>query len=272
MYHLITEYVTACLWERGGRERNEDALTVICIRTANKPVLLAAVADGVGGLSHGDAAASYIISEIRKSFIRYTQDTVSPNSDNLKHIFLRTLYSCHRHIREHDFITDKGQSGPDTTAKSASTVSLICLIGNKGIYIHSGDSRLYKINRAFMRPSGSLHPAGKDHIDSKGRLLRCIGTGAYHKPEIMRIRVKKGRALLLCTDGFYKKSDELSLTKLAYHASEEDLTALLKKISDENKRQGERDNQSAVVIKLRDNQKTAKKIMPDIRKNKGGSL
>lgn len=249
MYHRITEYVTAYLWERGGRERNEDALAVVDVNTANKHVLLAAVADGVGGLSHGDKAASYIISELRRSFIRYTQDTISPNSDIIKHIFYKTLYSCHRHIREQVFITQQIPAGSDEIQRSASTVSLLCLIGSKGFYIHSGDSRLYLIE-SRPKPRGiKIRTIGKDHTDHRGRLIHCIGTGLYHKPSADHIRVRKGQTLLLCTDGFYKKAEKQSLYALSEQRCEDRLTDVLRKISDKNIRSGERDNQSAIAIK-----------------------
>ncbi len=230
------DYDTAYLWERGLREHNEDSLTLASVITGSNRLLFAAVADGIGGLHNGEYASSHVIQALRRSFITNTH---SYNTDlkSITLLMLRTLYS------EHIFLSDHGKN---MGFNLGTTVSLLCIMGERAVYMHLGDSRLYQYSG-----TGRCSVIGHDHIYRDGRLIKAIGTGRYYHADIHRLRLRSGETLLLCTDGFYRKAD-LSGSKEAFSPFSDGGTILQEKLYNiykSNMALGEKDNQSAIVIR-----------------------
>lgn len=229
-------YDTAYLWERGVREHNEDSLAIASVVRGRERLLFAAVADGIGGLHDGEYASSHVICSLRRSFIEHTH-SYNTNLKSLTALMLRTLYS------EHIYLSDHGKrTGFDT----GTTVSLLCIKGGHAVYMHLGDSRLYRYS---VNGTGSL--IGRDHIYRDGRLIRAIGTGRYYPADIHRLSLRPGETLLLCTDGFYRRAALLAPTgeDAPFTRNRSVMCKKLYYIYERNLMLGEKDNQSAIVIR-----------------------
>ena len=142
MRQPTTTYHTAHIWERGHRQINEDSLVVMDVVSGRKHILLAVVADGIGGLSEGEYAAGYVTGQLRSYFEEYVRIRDHITLNGLARLFSRVLYNCHHHLRDY---------GSQKAIHTGTTVSILCLIGRRGIAMHIGDSRLYLINDEIRR-------------------------------------------------------------------------------------------------------------------------
>lgn len=239
MYFHTTAYHTAHIWERGHRRSNEDSLVIMDVMSGRDHILLAVVADGIGGLDGGGYAASIVTERLKRSFEEYLRRTDDITLKSLAGLFRRVLYSCHLYL---------GEYGSQHAMRLGTTVSILCLIGRRGIAIQVGDSHLYLIGDRIRK-------IGRDHTDSNGHLNRCIGSGTYHRIPIIKLRLNKYDTALLCTDGFYRRG-YTQMDSLFRHThghdvmSESSLSAALGSIRDYAYRHGECDNMSAVAVSV----------------------
>lgn len=239
MLRKTTTYHTAHIWERGSRSTNEDSLVIMDVVAGREHILLAVAADGIGGLDKGGYAGSYVAGQIKETFTDYVRQRDKVNLRGLCRMLMRTLYNCHNYLRDY---------GDKHAIHLGTTINILCLIGRRGIAISVGDSHLYLIGHHVKQ-------LGRDHIDSRGHLNRCIGSGTYHRIQLIKLRINKYSEAILCTDGFYR----LGACKLSSFADnnrahvcmgEDKLNAHLKHIGDYVIRHGEKDNISAIAISV----------------------
>ena len=232
-----TVYHTAHIWERGRRRSNEDSLVIMDVVAGRDRILLAAVADGIGGLEKGGYAGSYVTGQIKEAFTDYVRARNKVNLGGLCRQLMRTLYNCHLYLRDY---------GNTHAIHLGTTVSILCLIGRRGIAINVGDSRLYLIGHHVKQ-------LGRDHIDSKGHLNRCIGSGTYHRIQIIKFRLNNFSKAILCTDGFYRLGAErlcafADINRARINIGEDKLHTMLTDIGNYVISHGESDNISAIAI------------------------
>ena len=229
-------YDTAFLYEKGGRQINEDSLALMDVLTGSSHMLLAVVADGIGGLKNGDYASSYTVRRLKVCFENTSLSERSSDINYLARCFKKELYKCHMHLIKTSKACVDG---------CGTTLTLLCLIGKRGITVNVGDSHLYHIHRR------SIKLIGRDHTDRFGRLTRCIGRGTYHRIRIHRIRVGKDDTFVLCSDGFYRLGEQ-SIRELALSREKKIDEPLLSDCLDRAFKHitsaGERDNISAITV------------------------
>ena len=239
-------YEYAILREGGRRATNEDCALLLDITSASVNYVLAVVADGIGGLDMGEYASSHVSTALRNAFTEYTRKYAAPKLSSLKSLILRTLYKCHRQLSEY---------GAANGIRLGTTASILCIRGRKGLYIHTGDSRLYGIRPTYPPVHSSLYKSvrlyGHDHADSNGRLLSCIGTGNMIRPDVIPLHISNHETLLLCTDGFYKRGEYRfpDIGSLNIAAYDNTLSGTLNSIYRYNLSMGENDNQTAIAIR-----------------------
>ncbi len=234
-----TTYHSAHIWEKGYRASNEDSLALLDVVSGQDHILLAVVADGIGGLKGGGYAASYVTDRLRQSFMEYVKRADRITFAGLSRLFKRILCSCHMYLKDY---------GSRNAIRLGTTVSILCLIGRRGIAIQIGDSHLYLIG-------DRIRQIGHDHIDQNGHLNRCIGSGTFHRIQIINFRINKDDIALLCTDGFYRRGYHHmnALTRPRRQkgsVSDSALLYVLGNIRDCAYKAGERDNMSAVAVSV----------------------
>ncbi len=239
MHFYTTAYHTAHIWERGHRSSNEDSLVLMDVVSGRDHILLAIVADGIGGLDRGGYAAGIVTERLKRAFEDYIRRTDDITLRGLAGLFSRVLFSCHMFLLEY---------GSSNAIRLGTTVSILCLIGRRGIAIQVGDSHLYLIGDRIRK-------IGHDHIDPNGHLNRCIGSGTYHRMPIVKLKFNKKDTALLCTDGFYRRGYE-QFDSVFRHIrnkrdmSESSLSTALGSIRDYAYGHGERDNMTAIAVKV----------------------
>lgn len=177
----------------GGRKVNEDCV-YLCEQNDG---VTAIVADGLGGMEHGDRASRIAVKTVASAL---SMEYVS--SDRLNEAVQQA----------NDAIFNDKKSG-----EMASTVAVLWINDKIACVSHVGDSRIYQIR------DGRIIYQSKDHSVSqmavmvgeitqseirghkdRNRLVRALGAAQPAKPDTTTLDVMTGDAFLLCTDGFWE--------------------------------------------------------------------
>lgn len=170
------------------RHRNEDAALTIRRESPFGPVVLAVVCDGVGGLSHGDMAASITVWTFRACFQCCDIKQIGTN-------FLReTMSRADRAVRT--FAEKRG-------VRMATTCTAILICGKKVHILHIGDGGVYRKGWRWRRMT-PVHQVV--HADGT-YLSRAIGCVPLRQAFTLSRRVYRGSRWLLCSDGFMNRTD-----------------------------------------------------------------
>lgn len=165
-----------------GRQRrnNEDRFRVCALadpRAPEAPVLLAILADGMGGHQAGEVAAELAVTMV-EAFVLEHGDSLSPPS---------LLFEALRHASQ--VIYEQAQRNPDQTGMGATCA---CAWIQKGrLYIANvGDSRVYLIRRGQSQRLSVDHTWVQEALDN-GWITR---EEALHHPQAHMIRQFLGSA------------------------------------------------------------------------------
>ena len=175
------EFICNYIWEKNSRTKNEDALSLLHVIKEKREYLLAVVCDGIGGLSEGENASSFVADSLGKELLRLLESNKSISMVKWRNAFLRKIYKCHHMLEAY---------GKERGIRLGTTVSMVFLRGNRGWIFHVGDSAVFFGRRKLKRRTG---------IDrtKQGALKSAIGPGQIPKIECKRIRVKRGSVILL---------------------------------------------------------------------------
>ncbi len=239
------KWQSAVYWNRGqSRPVNEDSLVCISALTRRGRVVMAAVCDGMGGHAAGEWVSGLLIEELVNWFYDF---------------FLRALqkkkpaYIIRRSIERKVFQIDEicKETAGKKEISMGSTLSLLVLWEKQFFLWQLGDSRIYRIRRKHIRQ------LTEDHVTEQHRLTKCVGSFGFYKPDFLHGKVRKGDAFLLCTDGFWQRTDKKELRAVLSErrdgrreapAQEERMERRLKELGEAALRRGEEDNLSAIYI------------------------
>ena len=231
--------ISGVYWEKGKRASNQDSVMLQQVMTSRGRVLLAAVSDGIGGLSEGETASGYILEKLSSFFydqvVRLVgrQKGVAP----LKRCMLRCFYQINQDLNAYAKVKE---------IRLGATVSVLLVWKRRYMIVHLGDSRIYQCG------SKGLKVLTRDHSESRG-LLKCLGSFGFQYPDMYCGRVWGEKGFLLCTDGFFRRMSEREAGEvLSPSEIKEELQAerRLKSLGEAVLKKGEADNCSAVYVKV----------------------
>jgi PPM family protein phosphatase len=223
--------------DNGGFIHNKDGL------------LLAIVADGMGGHQAGDIASLMTI-EILSEKWRETESLGTPTSIEA---WLKTAVTdVNAQILEHS------TKNPQCQGMGTTLVAVVCT-SSFITYAHIGDSRAYLMNgETFLQKtvdhslvnelvrSGQITEVEAEKHPRRNVLLRALGTEAAIKVDIETINWDEGSYILLCSDGLSNKvTDDEMLHVIQEQLSLEEKVTQLVTIA--NERGGE-DNISIALV------------------------
>jgi PPM family protein phosphatase len=193
------------------REDNQDAILYPNGAAPGLAGMLHAVADGMGGYSHGGIASSTAL----KSLTACLQGSPSlPPHRALRKGMERANLDVYR-------IAQKMGAG-----RMGTTLTAACLVGEHLHLVHVGDSRLYLVRDGRSKCLTSDHTLVADMVRSRlispdkvrthaqrSILTRAVGLGLFIQPELVKIRLKADDRLILCSDGVWSviQDDEFAL-------------------------------------------------------------
>jgi serine/threonine protein phosphatase PrpC len=193
--------------ERGPRDENEDYVGVFGINDASS-IIIAAVADGVGGAKGGRVAAELTV----RAFVDGCLGTSELQS--VKETGLRSLLAINRWLQA------LGQADAALEGMASTFTGLVCF-GHQAHVFHVGDSRLYRLRGDRLEQLTADHTIGRgQHI-----ITRAIGAEADVRVDYVALDNERCDRFLLCTDGVHGGLNNLTLLKyLGRRASPQDAT------------------------------------------------
>lgn len=225
------------IWEQGLREKNEDSLCIRQVRKDKTDYLLAVVCDGIGGLEEGEHAGSCVVNSMLECFMRSLKSKKSLSDRAIRNTYRREVYKCHGQLQQY---------GKEKGIRLGTTMSMLLIKGHTGYVFHVGDSAVF-VGKTCMK---RLTPIQQDE---SGALLQAIGTGRNPVLFCKQIRLRRGMVLLLASDGFYRRGEHEFCTKewvRCIGGNEKRIGEMLRSIKDNVQALGERDNISAICIKV----------------------
>ncbi len=241
-------FETARYSDTGGRPENEDA--TLCATSANRRLMLTAVADGLGGHGGGAIASSTAAQCLGESMDRL----LAPSEEAIREVCVR--------------MNDEVLAAQTSGCHMKTTLAMALLYWNgTTAFAHIGDSRIYHFRGGRILYQSLDHSVSQlavlageitqDQIrfhEDRNRVLRVLGSEDTPKPDI-RIteqNLQDGDALLLCTDGFWEYVlEEEMLDTLARAGSAKDWLGRMVKVLRSRVKEGN-DNNSAVAVRVHD--------------------
>ena len=161
----------------------------ILYETLSNEYSIAIMADGMGGLSHGNVAATIVSKTIF--------DFISTNfSINEPYELLRKAFDiANESILQKEY---------ELKCKMGAAVC-VALVG-EGLFYYAwqGNVRLYKKENENIKLLTTDHVIDFDEISL---LTRCINGKGYKEPIPIKVELlKKGDTIYLCSDGYYKNT------------------------------------------------------------------
>lgn len=250
---IITAYCT----DAGAIKRiNQDSLCVMHAVSGVENAVLLAVCDGLGGLSDGETASSFVITRLSEWF----ENSVRKHIEN-KSTMLTVRKDLDLMLHETSDIINLYSD--ETGRLSGTTMTCMLYIEHFGKFLcaHIGDTRLYKITDEKTEILTTDHSVLSDEIrkgiiseeeasgdERQNQLTKCMGAGLKNISFDYRIDSAETDAVyMICSDGFRKKLKNDEISSIYSSASPE---ARLRELADLCIRRNETDNISAVLLKL----------------------
>ncbi len=230
------EYLMSWYWDKGHfREKNEDSFSMQKVRMRHKEAAFLIVCDGIGGLPEGETAGGFVTERMTEWF--YKEGILE----------MRGVFWRRKTADSAIFALSQIQQKIECCERAeeiccGTTCTLALVKGGRFIVLHSGDSRAYLIGKREKLLTCD-HRRG-------GALIRCMGAFGFQPPDKIRGRLKKGEALLLCTDGFCRLAPE-GFWKGCLLAEEKDPGLFYKRLKGAGSflaSQGEKDNMTALLL------------------------
>jgi serine/threonine protein phosphatase PrpC len=186
----------------GARELNEDRVG----HWSAPDAVLMAVADGLGGHSHGELAAQIAIDVLGSAFAAEARPSLPDPADFLA----RALAAVHAAILR--------EAHARQLADNPRTVIAVCLVQDgQAFWTHIGDCRFYLMRKGRIIVRSRDHTVVQRLVDEgrireeaaashpyRNRLLQCLGGyQAPHMEPVASERLAGCDILLLCSDGFW---------------------------------------------------------------------
>ena len=233
-----------------GKKRtvNEDSAAVY---TLSNGILLAVIADGMGGHRGGDYASTTAIRVIGEKFMELDTEEFEKEEQ-----WAEWLYEAVLHVNRllyDQASADEELKGMGTTLEAAVIRGRSCLVS------HTGDSRVYAISKEGIRQVTRDHSYVNVLLDSgeitaeeaaihpkRNWIMRAIGSEKSIEPDLYTVELADETYLLLCTDGLSNKVDEKRMEEIIQ--SDADLRKKAVGLVDLANEMGGEDNISVILI------------------------
>ena len=229
------------------RSQNQDAYI---IERLDKHSVLCVVCDGMGGAKSGNIASRLAIDvfteEVRCSYkSSMSQEQVEQLLQNAVKLANFTVYDQARQFA--DF------AGMGTTLVAA------LISGKNATIVNVGDSRCYHITHSDIRritvdhslvqmmvDRGEIAPEEARDYPGRNYITRAVGTEPTVESDVFAIRLDRGDALLLSSDGLHNEVDDQEILFEVVHGVNNDNCC--KRLFDIADNRGSPDNVTCVLV------------------------
>lgn len=243
--------VDACVAQHQGDRKEQQDRVAILPHPRQRGVVLAVVADGMGGHSGGALAAEQVVHTARNCLEHF-----APSSESPLHLLEESLLEAHTMIKSSRLINEKDPH---------STAAILLLQARQATWVHCGDSRIYhfrdghlvtrSVDHSYVEhliASGRIMPEQAANHPNRNILITSLGGKETPKFDFGGAgNLADGDAFVLCSDGLwaYFDDDELGSIVATFTAREASRLLIEKARQRAN---GVGDNLSLVIIKLND--------------------
>lgn len=254
-------YWTSCVTDIGiKKQTNQDSLLLQRAATNEGEVLLAVVADGVGGWKKGELASSTAVHHLKEWFKRklpqmlQEKDSIQTILESAKECVLKVDRKLKKYANEH------GES-------IGTTIALLFLYQYHFFIIHVGDSRVYGCDSTETVQLTRDHTWVQQQVElgkmtteeavgskQKNILMQCLGGKMPVLPECREGILAETTTFLLCSDGFYNtyaENEMQSYLQKMNQCEQEEFQRIPAKMIQEIKERGESDNISVIVVRAK---------------------
>jgi serine/threonine protein phosphatase PrpC len=238
------------------RQANEDTSAVYEMIVDGVSVIIAAVADGMGG-AHAGAEASQLAIKTAVSFIASRLESALPTTEQQWQALL-----CDALYAANGIVYSRSRSNQQLNGMGT-TLLVGVLVGRRVRIAHIGDCRAYVVRPAARKPhifqltadhtvvaqlinQGVLSHAEATSHPQRHQLARSLGCGPSVEPEITARTLRSGERLLLCSDGLPLHLSDGDLAQAISSASSPQ--AACDRLVDLANQRGGRDNITVVVL------------------------
>lgn len=230
------------------RTLNEDRAAVF---TLPDGLMLAVIADGMGGHRGGKFASATALRLMEEAFMKITSSSFDLQEEWMEWLKETVLYvnrALFNYAAEHEELEGMG-----TTLEAI-------LIHNDSCYgAHIGDSRVYQVVDGDIQQLTVDHSYVKVLLDNgeiteqeaevhpqRNWIIKALGSERSVDPDCYSIELKAATYLLMCSDGLSNKVDNLTLrnTIMSGQTLTETVTALVEKANE----MGGEDNISVILL------------------------
>ena len=229
------------------REINQD---YFYISNSLDEVQLYILADGMGGYNGGEIASKLAV-QTAKNYIENNFKDIEKDKDSIIQLVASSMEYANMCVYE--------EAQKNAELEGMGTTLEVCLIYNNKAYIgHIGDSRIYRIRKAFIRKltqdhsyvqklvkDGTITQEQAEKHPQKNILLKVLGCNAFIEPDVMVKGFLKDDILVMCSDGLSNMVAQDDIYKMASKDIEQATIELVNK-ANEN---GGFDNITVVIIK-----------------------
>jgi protein phosphatase len=207
------------------RRTNQDTSTVHTVLLPHgDPVVVAAVADGMGGAQAGAEASQLAIHTAIHTLRVQLRHRFPPTEEAWSDLLCRALDAANRTVHARSL-------GEQPVHGMGTTLLVSVLVGRRVYIAHIGDSRAYVVKPARRKPQilqltadhtvaaelvkrGDLSYADAATHPQRHHLARSIGPEQAIEPQIIARTLRSGERLLLCSDGLplHVSDNELART------------------------------------------------------------
>ena len=224
------------------RSGNEDAFLAAPDRA------LFAVADGMGGHAGGEVASRMAVETVDEAL------RLAEGSAPRERVLREALERANRAILE--------RAAGDATLSGMGTTLTVVEIGAEGALIaHVGDSRAYRVREGRLElltvdhtvvqgyvELGQISPAQARTHRYRHILTRALGTDEALEVDVLRVPIRPGDLLLLCSDGLTTMVEDGDLEGIL--TQRRPLDELARQLVDAANRRGGEDNVTVVLVRL----------------------
>lgn len=224
------------------RENNEDAWGAL------PEAGFFMVADGMGGLSHGEEASRIAVDTVLEAVAGHDGADQGGKGACLWAAFIE----AHKRILQHGAAVCPGRT-------IGTTGVALWLLGETGLISHVGDSRLYRLRDGELEQMTSDHTLVQEMVDMgrltleeaerspyAHKLTKALGVPRRNEPAIREVDVRAGDLFLLCSDGLSGVADREAIRGAL---TADTLEAMADRLLEEALNSGGPDNITLILVR-----------------------
>ncbi|MBE6951589.1 MAG: Stp1/IreP family PP2C-type Ser/Thr phosphatase [Ruminococcaceae bacterium] len=229
------------------RAQNQDAFR---IEELDRHTVLAVVCDGMGGAKSGNIASRLAIDVFVDEVVRSYKSSM--NQEQLEQLLQGAVKLANFTVY------DQAQQFEDFAGMGTTLVAAL-LSGKNATVVNVGDSRCYHITREDIRRITVDHSLVQMMVDrgdltaeeardypGKNYITRAVGTEPTVESDVFAIRVERGDALLLSSDGLHNEVDDQEILFEVVHGVNNDNCC--QRLLDIANMRGSPDNVTSVLV------------------------